>query len=246
MALGVILIIDGDPEGSLDIARHGLARLAEDNEFGNAVLTTAVASFALLAGPIDHEAIATAVQAARRLGNPTMVVNSQFVTVVATWRSDPVGAAQALDECIALTEAGAAAPTLGHMLAIRSVLLALAGDRATALGHLRYAVRFSSTKGDLPMLACVFDYGLQTLEVLGEDSAAAFLTGVALSPLMTLVANLPPAEAPNRDRAIRALRQRTGSPAFDLAVERAGALPLDEAVTRSLLMLDEALGKAPR
>ena len=243
LALGVIVLIGGEPQGAVETAREGRARLSADDAWGSVVLRTAAISFSLLAGDVDRDELADLVDAADRLGNPTMIVNAHFVATVATWRSDPQGAARALDECIALTEAGAAAPTLGHMLSIRSVLYAVVGDRDTAIEELQRALRFSHTKGDLPMLSCVFDYGLQALEALGEDDAATLLTGIALSPLMKLVANLPVAEAPNRDRAIETLRQRVGPTRFDLEVERAGELPLDEAVARCLALLD-GLGEA--
>ena len=244
MALGVIELISGDADAAARTARDGRGRISEDNEWGRVVIDTAVASFGLLSGRVDRPSIAAAVQRALRVGNPTMIVNSQFVAVVDSWRADPKGAARDLDECIALTEAGAAAPTLGHMLSIRSVLSALDGDRFAAVEQLHHAVRFSHVKGDLPMLSCAFEYGLQTLAILGHDDAATVFTGFARSPLMALVTNLPDTEVPNRDRAVADLRERVGPDVFDLEVARAADLPLDDAVTASLSILDRLAADA--
>ena len=230
---------------AVEIARVGLARVSDENEWGIVVMTTAVASFALLADDSNGYAEAeTAVRLARRLGNPSLIVTSQLVSVVITWRGDPVRAARVLDECIALTYAGAGGPTFGHILAIRSVLFALEGNPGSALTRLREAIRFSHDKGDLPMLSVVFNYGLEALELLGEDTAGALYAGCAMSPLMTLVGNVPPQEVPNRDRAVEALRARLGVPAFDATVARVGALPPDEAVTLALAALDDLLAAA--
>jgi hypothetical protein len=59
---------------------------------------------------------------------------------------------------------------------------------------------------------------------------------------MTLVANMPSQEVPNRDRAIEALRGRLGPLAYDEAVARAAALPIDDAVKGAVAQLDELLG----
>ena len=244
MVLGMTYLVAGDFDRAVDSARFGRARLAADNAWGTVVLSLAVASFALLAGQSDDgasEADACA-RLARSLGNPSLIVGAQLVAVVVTWRDDPVGAASALDECIELTHAGAAGFVFGQTLAIRALLFALEGDAPAALGHLREAIRFSHDKGDLPMLSVVFEYGLEILEALGYDAPAGFFAGCASSPLMTMVANMPPQEVPNRDRAIEALRGWLGPSTYDEAVARAAALPIDDAVKGAVAQLDELLG----
>ena len=163
MALGITLLVAREHRQAVEVTRVGRARLAEENRWGIVVMSTAVASLAVLVGDSDGESeAATAAELARRLGCPSMIVMTQFLEVVSTWRRDPVGAARVLDECIEMTYAGVAAPTLGHSLAIRSVLFALEGDGPSALGRLREALRFSHDKGDFPMLSVVFDYGLES------------------------------------------------------------------------------------
>ena len=163
------------------------------------------------------------------------------MSVVTTWRADPAAAAEVLDECIALMRDGAAGVTYGHILATRSVISAIAGERSAALHQLRDALRFSHDKGDFPMLSVVFGYGLQVLETLDADEDATFFAGCARSPLMSMVSNLPLEESANRDRAVETLRERTGAVGFDAAVADAAQLPVDDAVAEAMRRLDHLI-----
>jgi hypothetical protein len=215
MVLSIVAIISDDVSGAIQAAEQARDQRPPENS-GRITLTNALAGMHFLRGDLAAAAAegAQALEGAERTQNPTLVVPATFVQALCIWRQDPKRAASLFDEGIRLTRAGAVGAVLGHSLAIRAVLAAMNGERREALTFLLDALRYSSDKGDLPMLSVCFDYGIQTLGQLHEYAAAARFVGYATSPLMTSVSNMPAPERPHRAAAIDRTREAVGEEAL--------------------------------
>lgn len=175
MALATTSGMLGDLDGARRAFAEGRAavRGAADEDYCQAALLSAEAMTLAGVGAIDDARVEAeeALQLARKVRNPTVLVMANFALGCAL-TTDPVASRAALEECIALSNAGAVESTLGGALARVAPLRLRDGDQVGAIDALLGGLARLREIGDLPSLVSLVDAAASILHGLGETEAA--------------------------------------------------------------------------
>ena len=249
-ALAVCLAQAGQPDESREAfleAREELERVGA-SLFARAFVESATGFGSALAGDLAgaRRHSDSAISMARTVANPSLLASALFPRGLATLQTEPETALAAIEESIALTREGASGIVFGFVLAMRAKLRALAGDRKGALADLEEAVVAASEKADHIMLVTAFSRSAEVFARLGYPEPAAVLAGVVTGPMLPLD-SLPREERRDRDQALERARTEVGDGAYDAAVARGVAMPIDAATAYALSelkrLLDEVDGE---
>jgi len=167
-----------------------------------------------------------AVRLARGLGNPSALADALYVYSWAA-TTEPAIALAALDECIALTRAGASDGVFDGALTQAARLRAESGEVDLAVELLREAVAHSFQIGYRRATLFALSVGVEILAYLGYSEPAAVIFGYRPSRITN-----PP----------RALRSGLSPDTYERAVARGGAMTFDEIVAYALAQLDQIRG----
>jgi hypothetical protein len=170
-----------------------------------------------------------AVGLARGLGNPSALADALYAFSWAVSSDEPDAALAALDECIALTRAGASDSVFDGALAQAARLRAEKDESDAAFNLLREAVAHSSQIGYRRAVLFALSCGVEVLAHFGYTETAAVISGY------------DPARI-TRTTSPRALRAALGPDAYERAATRGGAMTFDEIVTFTVAQLDHIRG----
>jgi hypothetical protein len=174
-----------------------------------------------------------AVKLARRLGNPSALADALYVLSWAAGFDEADVALAALDECIALTRAGASDGVFDGALAQAARLRARRGERNEAIELLREAVGHAYQTGYRRAALFALSCGVEILAELGYAQPAAVISGHSPAHIMRAT---PP----------RVLRRALDPEVYERAATRGSAMTFDEIVTFTLAQLDDIRsGAAP-
>jgi tetratricopeptide (TPR) repeat protein len=239
-------MVTGDFARSVEVLKQAEEDFtaANEPERNLALLYAHAANFYRLMGDrVSAKAEATrALEGARRAHSPTALVTALFASAFSNAADDPVGAANALDECIELARTGPGGGLLGFALARRGALRAHEGDLAGARSDAREALRNGFERGDRPMLSSALQCSIPVLVALGRVEAATVVSGARRSNesggrrerLGAIVSDL------RIEEALAGAREALGDEAYERAVALGGGLSMDDAVTYVLDALDVA------
>jgi predicted ATPase/class 3 adenylate cyclase len=174
-----------------------------------------------------------AVGLARRLGNPSALADALYAFSWAAWSDDPDVALAALDECIALTRAGASDSVFDGALAQAARLRAANDESDAALDLLREAVVHSYQIGYRRAVHFALSCGVEVLLHFGYAEPAAVISGYGPA---RMTRTTPP----------RVLRAALDPDAYERAATRGGAMTFDEIVTFTVTQLDQIRGDVGR
>ena len=224
-----------DPAATLRVLREG-AEVAErmGDEFGAAVNRSTLGAYAALAGDVDTALAATdeALAHARRLGNPTAIAIGAYVWAVARWLDEPEAARAALEESMALTEAGASDVVVADALELLARLQARAGDLLDALTVLRAAVRSTVAVGNRLSLAGHLWYAAEILGGAGiEADVVGILDGVVTRNPGFSMLTVGGRERELHDRALETARAAVDPERFEALLARGGSMTYEEVVS---------------
>jgi predicted ATPase/class 3 adenylate cyclase len=194
-----------------------------------------------LEGASEHSEFA--VPLARTTRNPSLIAGTLFPNALATMQSDPDHALAAIEESITLTRDGASGVVLGFVLALRSKLRSLSGDRAGALADLRESIATASDKADRVMLVSALGRGAEILARFHAAEPAAVLAGFVSGPMQRLD-SLPREERVDRDRALEEARATLGTAEYDAAVGRGAAASVEDATSYAITEVDRLIAEA--
>jgi hypothetical protein len=176
---------------------------------------------------------------ARELHNPSAIALQLFALAVAIIEDEPDRALQLVDECAALSRAGAADTVFGQVLALLA-LGRLATDPMGALRALREAVLYDHHGGLRTELVMVFDRGLRILARIGHPDIAAVLAGAVTGPFQTM-STIPANEVHDQRAAIDEIRTALGPDEYQRATSRGAAMSYEDLVDYALTELDRLL-----
>ena len=201
------------------------------------------ATWAMLSDHLDiarHEA-AEALRTAREAGNPSALVIALFGVAWAAEEEDPDRALAALEELVALTEAGASDIMLASSLAIIGKLTARAGEPGRAAAALRRGFLHAHRDGDRPTFFGNAPYAVIALVELGRPDLAVSLHG-ATTPgaraLGEMAAMFAPHTGRERDAAIAEARRRLGDERADELVELGRSMDYEQLASHLLAELE--------
>jgi len=174
-----------------------------------------------------------AVGLARGLGNPSALADALYGFSWAASSDDPDAALAALDECIALTRAGASDSVFDGALAQAARLRAGKDESDAALDLLREAVVHSYQIGYRRAVHFALSCGVEVLARFGYSEPAAVISGYGPA---RITRTTPP----------RVLRAALDPDAYERAATRGGAMTFDEIVTFTVAQLDQIRGDLSR
>jgi hypothetical protein len=138
---------------------------ASPHDYTPANLLAVLSTFQTFAGKLAaaRDAAEQSVELSRRLGNPSQLAIALAALGATLVDDDPSAALAALDESVAITDAGGSDVLLTHALATAAVARASLGDTAGSLELLRRSLGHSVFCGDLPGLAGAIAQGLAAI-----------------------------------------------------------------------------------
>jgi len=214
---------------------HRALEQAHADDFAHGFLWSAELYMQLVAGDTLNEAASReALRAARRLGNPSLLVRLLCNLATLSWLDNPDAARHELEEAVALAEVGASAHMLGFGLAILARLRTRSGDVDGAREALRAAIIRGREDSDPFILATAVDRGIHVLEDLGRLEDAAVWAGAVVEGALSRAGHLPARERPLRAQAIERLRLALGEDGYAAAASRGARMSEDELVRHGL------------
>ena len=180
-----------------------------------------------------------AVAIARRLRNPTGLSLALFGLGWSLLGPDPTQARAALEESIALAEAGAIQGGLDAMLGLIAPLRLADGDVAGALDGLSTTVTRMRESGERLSVVNSLDSSLIVLSELGEREVPATITGIrAAETFAPAGAGIAGVARARHDEIVAEVRATLGDEAFDAAAARGAAMSDEDALTFLLTELE--------
>src|SRR5262249_23400957 len=127
------------------------------------------------------------------------------------------------EELGATRQAASALGSLGKLAHIR-------GDGPLAVKHLTRALALAHASQDVAGTVDIIEWLGVEASALGDPRRGAFLLGAADALDTAIGAERPPAEVPEYQSDVVAVRTATGQPAFDVAWAEGAAAPLDDVI----------------
>ena len=244
----------GEPERGASLARQARQEAAElgiEALVGNMLATEAMAWTAAGDYAAARPPAMEAVEVARRVQNPALSAYAFLTAAGAIWPGEPQTALMLIEDCLALTRAGASDPILGTAPMLAGVIRARNGDLPGALAALQEAMAQQHADGNRLLLGGTLQLAAVVLALLGEAEPAAVLSGA-------FSAHFPPdVSVVNEDQKMgigeaRSLaRQALGGAAYSAALARGAEMDDDEVVGyaqgqfRRLVACAEPAAQAP-
>jgi hypothetical protein len=174
---------------------------------------------------------------ARKINNPSALVNSLHALGMALARTSPDEALALLEEAVATDIPFGKLNLVGNAQALIAQLRARRGDTPGALDSLRLSVVHLDEVGDRPQFLGTVDWAIVIFYLLEADEAAAVLAGVAIDgPLAAL--NKFPGAPKHGDSAMSKVEARLGSERYRELVARGAAMSYDAVVQYLLEEID--------
>jgi predicted ATPase/class 3 adenylate cyclase len=167
VALGSARLGSGDIESALQVITEAATRFAAEapGTYGYPNMLAVLATFLIYAGRLDEARghAQESLRLSRPLGNPTELAISLAGLGAALVHDDPLAALSALEESIAITDAGASDVLLSHALANAAIANASLGRTHESLVLVRRSLGHSIFCGDLPGMIYALTNGLSVL-----------------------------------------------------------------------------------
>ena len=168
-----------------------------------------------------------AVEIARRVRNPSLSAGASHAAAEAIWRSEPQAALLLIEECLALTRAGAYGTILGNASTLAGVIRARNGDLPGALAALQEATLRHHADGTRLTLDTLRGAGM-VLARLGEAGPAAVLSGAIAAHFPGSILAIHENERRATGKALALARDALGEAAYRAAVGCGAAMDDDE------------------
>jgi len=172
IALASAMLSTGEVDEAITVLVDAFAAFEQAGPptFSRANLLAVLAMFQAFAGhlPDARRTAQESVEVSRRLANPSQLAIALAALGSALVPDDPKAALAALDESVALADAGASDVILTHALSCAAVARAALGQTTESLELLSRSLRHSVFCGDLPGLAGAVAHGLAVITDFGR------------------------------------------------------------------------------
>jgi predicted ATPase/class 3 adenylate cyclase len=221
-----------------------LERLSID-PFGVALLRAGASYYGGEAGEhrIAVEQAERALETARRIENPSVILSGLFNLAHATQDSDPAGALALFEEAIEVSKAGATQLIMGPALAGVARLRSRTQDRIGALSSLLEAIEYSSRVGFRPLVVEVLGPGAEILLRDGQHESAIVLAGSLLEGALAAVLVTSERNAA-LERALATVRRDMDEAQFTRLYTEGTAMSYDGVVDFALHRVADVLATA--
>ena len=230
VALGIVYLVIGQPERSVEWCRAQLARGHDTHTFTRYCLVVALA----IAGAAD-EARAAAnglIDAAEATHNPYALANALHAYGYAFGDADPIRALEALRRGLVIAQHSGNRYVESLLATALSRLEAEHGDPLAALDHITLAIRNFDDSGNVAYIRSALATLALFLDRLGRLEPAATLAGFALNPL---TATLPEFSA-----AIAHLRDVLGDQTYESLARKGETMTTAAMLTYAYDQIDQA------
>ena len=248
--LHFIEVNSGDHVRAVEICEEALVRYSDRMDLIEGMtLHATAAGTATWAG--DQEAARAhaerGLEYGRASGSPSGIASSLFAYGMVMRSEDPVAAREALEECLALVEAGASPVMRGYAFSAVADLRAGAGEYRGALDALCEAFEYAIDSGNEALAEQIRGEAVPVLlEIAGAESAAVTLPRTWLTWAEDDEVSDPRSAAAAWIAQLQAVRDALGADEFERAKKRAASLsPRESAeavlseLQRVAAMLDE-------
>ena len=220
---------------------------AGTDAFGLVMLHCAASFYAMGAGDLvtARAQAESALELARRMGNPSAVSSALFNLGRSIEHDDPARALDAFEQAIALGRAGATPVMIGPALVGVARLRSHMQDRRAALETLHEAISYSNDVGWRPLLAEVLGPGAEILLRVGEGATATVLVGSLLDGALAML-NLSLERNASLERALTAAREEFGDEQFGRLFTRGAGMSYEEVVEFALDQVRRAMAEMTR
>jgi predicted ATPase/class 3 adenylate cyclase len=242
--IGTFYLFTGQPERAIGLAREVREEAADQGleMFVGASLANEALAWARIGDyAAARQHAMEAVEIARRVRNPFGSADACYAAALAIWRSEPPAALLLIEDCLALTRAGASDTHFGNALALAAVIRARTGDLPGALGALQEATVQQHADGTRLLLGHALRVAAGMLARLGEAGPAAVLSG-ALTAHFPASLSAQTNEQTAIDQTQALARHALGKAAYDAAAGRGAAMNDDEVVGYAVGELQRVAG----
>jgi hypothetical protein len=245
-ALSLALAVIGDRAGAVQAVADGLACVPNEDQFTRVFLHGYAAAWGVEFGDTDtaNKNADTAVRLARELQNPSALISALGMLGYALQYDDPPGALVALDEAIALTDAGVGDRNAAIIRAVAARLHASAGRPTRALELLQDGVTRAIDVGERTGL--LFAIGSGIVILAGNDAAecAATFAGIMSGPFAASGIVQGGEQMRRLDAVLVELEHRLGSHRYDAAIARGAVMSYDEITEFTRVEINRLLEEA--
>jgi hypothetical protein len=220
---------------------------AGTDAFGLVMMQCTASFFAMGAGELvtARAQAESALELARRMGNPSAVSSALFNLGRSIEHDDPARALDAFEQAIALGRAGATPVIMGPALADVARLRSHTQDRRAALETLQEAIGYGNHAGWRPMLADVLGAGVEILLRVGEGATATVLAGSLVDGVLAML-NVSFGRTASLERALTAAREELGDEQFGRLFTRGAGMSYEEVVEFALDEVRRAMSETTR
>jgi predicted ATPase/class 3 adenylate cyclase len=235
-----VSLFEGNHEDTLTVMARAIEAFdaAGASGFQRSNLRAASAHFRVACGELDgaRREAEGALDLAREIGNPSQLAISLGAVGAALFVSDPRAALAALEESLALTDAGASDVVRNSSLIQLATIKAGLGDARGTLESLRDGFEHSVACGDRGNFGALA-YGVAPLVEIGQPGLAVTFAAAA-----RLSGPLGGASLETEHRALTQAREELGSDAADALSASVEAMSYDDMVHHLRAELDRAIG----
>jgi hypothetical protein len=231
--LAAIYNFTGKPERAIGLAREMRQEGADRGIEVVVGFSLTVDAYAwMLAGDYAaaRQSAMEAVEISRRVRNPGLSAQAFFAAAEVIWRSEPQAAQPFVENCLALTRAGANDSILGNALTLSAVIRARNGDLPAALAVLQEATVRYHADGTRLLLGHALRIAAGMLARLGEAGPAAVLSGAFAAHFPASISAETENERTATGKTYALARDALGEAAYDAAAGRGAAMDDDEVV----------------
>lgn len=206
--------------------------------FERAAILWSASTILATAGAADEarEKAETALTIARETRSPTALTLSLFALAYSAWETDPEVDLAAVEECIALTRAGAADGAFGVALVIAARLRTQQGDIAAGIAGAREGIDYTRSVGDLSNLSYALHDSVLLVTQFDRPAIAAEIAGAldtgarCRTPTGRASPRGAPTPSPRRAPAL-------GDEEFAAATRRGATMTYDDIALRAVAEL---------
>jgi hypothetical protein len=239
-SLMAIEISVGNAQAAIEVGNAARPVLETiDSPYAEGLILSGLAIWEAMVGQWEQSSAdaARSLEVARRLQNPTCLVQALHAIAWAHQRDDPAGALSAADQSIHIYRQsprilGAAVAVLALAGGLRSRL----GDPSGALELVHESLVLAREQGARPQLASTLDWALSPLIKVGRAEAAATLVGALTRGSLAGVGEFP-GVASARTKILQRLQAIIGEETTHALVARGAAMSYDETVEYALTEL---------
>jgi predicted ATPase/class 3 adenylate cyclase len=211
---------------------------ADTSDYAQVHAVAAVMAALLENLSLARQEAAVAVESSRSIGNPSLLAQGLYASVLASWQSDPGAARTALEEHLEIIRHTGTGYMLPRSLALLAQLRAGAGDLPGALQALEEGVDRAHRNSDRPSTAACLARGAAVMAALGDHHTAAVILGALTNEVRARRSGVSANEIPDYNQFVTTLRSQLGHDRYNDATARGAAMSYEQASAFALAAIE--------